>query len=172
MKKNSNNRKNGFAMLFAVLTASLLVAIGTSIFSISLKELMIATSAQDSQKAYYAADSAEECALYWDLKVGSFPTCIGPGNPCQRSTTTPTTIICNGNATTIPAIDGSTYKNIYTIPTFFKYMGVTDPDAGITITKEFLSASNIIQTTMIAQGHNTGILGRRVERGISQAYNQ
>ncbi len=167
--------KNGFAMLFAVLTASFLVAIGTSIFSIALKELMIATSAQDSQRAYYAADSAEECAIYWDLKVGSFPTCLNAGCS-QRSTSTPTaTVKCNGNDITFPvtpaapaapAGDMFTYSN----PKFFSYGGLTDPDAGITITKRF--NAGLVETRIISQGHNTGILGRRVERGISQGYNQ
>ena len=56
----------GFAMLFSVRVSSLLVVIGLSIFSITLKELTISTSARESQIAFYAANSGLECALRWD----------------------------------------------------------------------------------------------------------
>ncbi len=56
---------SGFAMLYAVLVSSLLLAIGISIFNISIKELNIATSERDSQLAFYASDSAIECADDW-----------------------------------------------------------------------------------------------------------
>src|ERR1035437_6524026 len=68
--------KDGFALLFAVMIASFLITLGISIFSISLKEIQITTSVKDSQTAYYAADSARECALYSDIRLGLFPACL------------------------------------------------------------------------------------------------
>lgn len=173
---------SAFAMLFAVLTSSLLVAIGVSIFNISLKELMIATTAQDSQKAYYAADSAEECALYWDLKMGAFPACLNNNcdrnNPSDVSTTTPqSNIKCNGNNVSLyfNKPDNLTFST--STVKFFKYGTITEPESDISIRKEFIPAAapynyDRIKTTITSQGHNTGILGRRVERGIIQSYNQ
>src|SRR3989344_8483198 len=109
MLKNIQNKKNtkkaGFAVLFAVLLASFLITLGISIFNISLKEILIATSARDSQVAYYIADSARECALYWDIKQGVFPTCIDQvcdnfldinGDKVPASNPYNVTITCNG----------------------------------------------------------------------------
>lgn len=56
----------GFTLLFAVFTASLLLAISLSILNISLKESQLTGIARESQFAFYAADAGIECALYWD----------------------------------------------------------------------------------------------------------
>jgi len=164
-------------MLFAVLASALLVAIGLSIFSISLKEEQIASSERDSQIAYYAADSAEECALYWDIKQGAFKTYIDSSH--DLSTTTDNTIMCNG--VSIPLgqmIIASTYPTyIYASSSFFLYATNTQiaPSADITVTKTFYPASggspDTIQTVVSAEGHNTMAVGRRVERGISETHN-
>lgn len=63
----------GFALLFSVLVASLLLTIGLSIFRIALKELAISTASRQSIHAFYAADSGWECAKYW-AKVGGIPS--------------------------------------------------------------------------------------------------
>lgn len=69
MKTIPHSRKeSGFAMLFAVLTSSVLLSIGLSIFNLTLKELALSSSGRESQAAFYAADSGVECALYWDIK--------------------------------------------------------------------------------------------------------
>ena len=172
--------KSGFALLFAVLASSLLIAIGVSIFNTSLKELQIATSERDSQTAYYAADSAEECALYWDIKVGSFPECLNTScqpNTSDVSTSTTNTISCNGNLAPLSfSGPGGNYTFTYSTSTFFGYstgFGGISPEAGITITKQYFynGGNSYVETTVNALGHNTGIIGRRVERGISQSHN-
>ena len=173
---------SGFAVLFAVLLASFLITLGLSIFSISLKEIMIITSVRDSQIAYYAADSARECALYWDVKQAAFPACLNSNCNSENvgsdiSTTTTPTVICNGhhillNFTALP--DTLTY---YTgsnpVTNFFDYSTTPDdilPVADLRITKQL--DGDIIKTTIETWGHNTTVMGRRVERGISQKYNQ
>ena len=66
MNFKDTKKNNGFALLFSVLLASLLLTIGLSIFSVTLKELAISTTAQRSLHAIYAAESGRECAKYWD----------------------------------------------------------------------------------------------------------
>ncbi len=69
MKKNiSRGRKDekGYTLLFAVLIASLTLAVGISILNISRKEFLIATSTRDSALALYAADGGLECAIFSD----------------------------------------------------------------------------------------------------------
>ena len=182
LNKKQNNEK-GFAMLFAVLTASLLVTIGVSIFSISLKELMISASIRDSQTAYYAARSANECFKYWEYYDTS-----GVFNPIDssnqlKSDGSQANIVCNG--ITVPIIllkNNNTYT--YNGLPFFKYSSVDDtgPEASFSyqITAEPQYCDPSIQicsattysmySTTTFRGYNTGSSGRRVERGYTIAY--
>ena len=58
----------GFTVLYAALVASLLLAVGLTIFDITYKEVVFSAVARDSNFAFYAADTGIECALYWDFK--------------------------------------------------------------------------------------------------------
>lgn len=60
----------GYALLLAILIANIILAMSLGVFSIALKEVMLATYLKDSQSAFGAADHLLECALYWDR---SFP---------------------------------------------------------------------------------------------------
>jgi hypothetical protein len=59
--------KKGFVILFAILVSSLILLISAGIFSLVQKEVILSSSARESQRAFYAADSALECALFSDL---------------------------------------------------------------------------------------------------------
>lgn len=186
----ATNRNSGFAVLFAVLLASFLITLGISIFNISLKEILIATSARDSQVAYYIADSARECALYWDIKQGVFPACTDPkdlicanflnvnGIVTPANSPYKVDITCNGNPYTLNfQKNGLTYttfnelNNSSILPDFFKASStLSSPVSNISITKEFKLASTTVITTIETWGHNTGIIGRRVERGIKMVH--
>lgn len=161
--------KKGFAMLFAVLLSSFLITLGISIFNLSLKEIQITTSVRDSQIAYYAADSARECAVYWDVKRGAFRTYIDV-NTLTDASAVP--IVCNGRTVT-DMISQLVYPATQYSTTTFFMASSTDfiqPDSSILITKTFDPSNGSIETVIQAQGHNTGVIGRRVERGISQTY--
>jgi len=62
---NMQNEK-GFVALFTVLIVSVILAMAIGIASISLKEIVLSSSASEGSKAFYAADSGIECALYYD----------------------------------------------------------------------------------------------------------
>jgi len=66
--------ERGFTLLLAALIASIVLALGTSIFRLAQKELILSSIGRDSQFAFYAADTGAECALYWDVRYQSFPT--------------------------------------------------------------------------------------------------
>ena len=174
------NRNAGFAVLFAVLLASFLITLGISIFSISLKEIQIATSARDSQIAYYVADSARECALYWHWKYAKFPVCIDSacitlldinGEPYSAESSLPVTITCNNIPVTLSF---NKYASNWTYSAkksdFFQASSTSSstPVSDIKITTKFIPSTSGVVTIIETWGHNTGILGRRVERGFSQ----
>jgi hypothetical protein len=174
-KKTRLNLVSGFAILFAVLTASLLMSIGISIFGISIKELSLSTSSRDSQIAFYAADSARECALYWDTKVGAFMTYTNS----DGTTNTPpvTSIICNGNIIALStqsgdhSSGGTTFSFSQKTPAFFSYSttDILSPEADLVITKRYVTSGSYIDTIISAYGHNVGIgAGKRIERGVTE----
>lgn len=61
--------QNGFAILFAVLMASVLLMVGLSIYNVSIKELVLTGYIDETNRAAYAAQSGIECALFWILKA-------------------------------------------------------------------------------------------------------
>ncbi len=76
----------GFTLLTAIVVTSMLLLVSFVVADVTLKELQIAYTGQESQYAFYNADSGTECAEYWDThdEGGS-----------AFATTTPQTITCN-----------------------------------------------------------------------------
>jgi len=60
MKYSSTNR--GYTLLFAVLTATLVLGVTVFILSTSRKQFLLASTARESMYSLYAADSGIECA--------------------------------------------------------------------------------------------------------------
>ncbi len=81
-------KQNGFTLLIAALVASIVLSLGASIFSIAKKQLALSSTSRESQFAFYTADSAAECALYWDVRHNFFGTTtpidvISPAPKCD-----------------------------------------------------------------------------------------
>jgi len=64
--------KKGFALLVAVIFTSVILSLGLALASLGYKQAVLASSALQSQYAFYAADSALECALYADQQQDLF----------------------------------------------------------------------------------------------------
>ncbi len=64
--KKSIKYKKGFTVLFAVLISSILLSIGIAILDLTLKQFTLSSVSKDSQVAFYAADTGQECGMYWD----------------------------------------------------------------------------------------------------------
>lgn len=70
----------GFTILLAAIVASLVLSLGISVFSIAQKQLILSSTGRNSQYAFYAADTAAECALYWDIRH-NFASTSNPVSP-------------------------------------------------------------------------------------------
>ena len=88
--KNSKLRTSrGFTLLLAALVSSIVLAVGAAIFGIAQKQVLLSAIGRDSQFAFYAADAAAECALYWDFRCNYFATstdqatCANPQPTCD-----------------------------------------------------------------------------------------
>jgi len=62
----------GYALIFAVLTASILLSAGLGIANIVYKQLLISAIGRQSVAAFYAADTGAECAIHWSQEGGIF----------------------------------------------------------------------------------------------------
>ena len=60
--KSIHNNQKGYTLLFAVLTAALVLGVAVFILSISRGQFLLASAARESTYAIYAADSGIECA--------------------------------------------------------------------------------------------------------------
>lgn len=177
-QKNSYKKNQGFALLFSVLLSSVLLSIGLSIFSITLKELAISTAARQSVMAFSAADSGRECALYWDTKRGQIPTlkdnsvnpgsikCGGQAISVSGSYTPSTGSLGSANSVSVEFIsfvlngqsDGLNFK--VTLSRSKSDTNLCDPDSSLL--KTFCSS-------LVSSGYDIGT-GDRVERAIEQIY--
>ncbi|MEK7650637.1 MAG: hypothetical protein AAB364_02095 [Patescibacteria group bacterium] len=66
MNKFYKNQKAGVAILFAILLVSIVLTVGLTLLNITLRQLVLSSLARESQFAFYAADSARNCARYYD----------------------------------------------------------------------------------------------------------
>ena len=58
--------KRGYTLLFAVLTAALVLGVAVFILSVSRKQYILSATARDSLYSFYAADSGIECLTMVD----------------------------------------------------------------------------------------------------------
>lgn len=164
MPKTPKQNNKGFALLFSVLLASFLLTIGLSIFSIALKELAISTAARQSVRAFFAADSGRECAIYWDIKAGVVTSKNRGGEKikCWDSEITMTSGNENGPwYSTIPSsITDDPSDNVFL---------TDDGQANFNVEITKTETGNNIITTIISRGYDSDS-DDRVERAIRQTY--
>ncbi len=61
-----SNPQRGFALLVAIVLSTVALSVTLALTSLAYKGLLLASTARESQYAFYAADTALECALYFD----------------------------------------------------------------------------------------------------------
>ena len=163
-------------MLFAVLVSSVLLSIGISIFSLTVKELTLSASGRESQFSFYAADTGAECALYWDIKgIDVFATSTSlrspnPANPdCVDASGAPQYIAYDSHPTP-PTLDSAVTRFDLTIPNLDAQGNSAPYCATVTVTKD--SSSGVTVTTIDSRGYNTCVTTDpgRVERALKVTY--
>lgn len=67
-----NQKENGYTLLFAVLTAALVLGVAAFILGVARKQYIISATARDSMFSFYNADSALSCILQsWDSSTST-----------------------------------------------------------------------------------------------------
>lgn len=92
MPNNSFSNNSGFALLLSIIIASVLLALGLTMLTITTKQLALSSVARESEIAFHAAAAGMEClrfhrrdqAAAFEAPLGSTPTapvleCFGNG---------------------------------------------------------------------------------------------
>src|SRR6185503_12307738 len=119
------------------------------IFSIAQKELILSSVGRDSQYAFYAADTAAECALYWDMRHSYFATTTPAGLDLQ-------TVKCDGQCLegsgVCADVPGRSTSDDYTMSFEFEPQGYC---ADVDVHKTVDPVSHATETTIHADGFST-----------------
>ena len=166
----THNGQQAFALLFAMLIASIMISIGLAIFNITVKEIALSGAGRESQFAFYAADTGLECGLYWD-KQNVFPT-------STESAHNATGVSC-GDVAITSAVNDPSEETLTSGKTVFYLSFEPRPYcAEITVIKT--AAGQSISTVIEGRGYNAGynsVNGRcdlnapnKLERGIKVSF--
>lgn len=160
-----NTGKRGFVLLIAVIFMSVMLSFGVALGALGYKQQVLASSALESQHAFYAADSALECLLYADQRQNLYehPASEPPSAPsltCDNASPISSSIVSYSASSWVVtsrlSLDSGTRCADITI---YK----PDPGAGTTyLFSEGYSASC---TTVASPGN-----ARLVSRGVSAQY--
>jgi hypothetical protein len=169
--------RRGFTIFFAMLIASLSLAVGLAIFDLTIRELDLSATATQSQFAIYAADTGADCALYWDFQYESglygsaFGTSTASSWPGSGSG-----LNCAGQDITENWVQQATSNAATTTFTVSieaqgNFAPIQDYCAEVDVAK-YTDGSNILYTTITSRGYNTcdpdGLV--RVERALQVNY--
>ncbi len=150
----------GITILIAVILSSVVLSVALALLDISYKQILLASSAKQSQYAFYNSDSAMECALYWDQQKDAFDFIATPylasGVQCSEPNGTSHTIIPTSS------VVGFIRTTTLTIP-----CTTGGNSSVVTIYK-----SNAGGATLYATGYSSCTVAdpRRIERGVTVTY--
>jgi Tfp pilus assembly protein PilX len=156
----------GFTLLIAVIFMSVMLAFGLELASLAYKQQVLASSAIESQYAFYAADAGLECALYADQQLNSF------NYSTHDSNTPPNLITCdNGLATQLSysydsnklivaerlSLDSSTLTPHCAYVTVYKY---STPQSPKNFTTYIFSQGYDVSCSVVASPNGARFLSR------------
>ena len=152
------SQRRGFALMIAALVASIVLALGASIYDVSIKQLTLSSLSRESQFAFYAADTAAECALYWDSRELYFGTTTPSGITPVCDSATPLAITAYEGTPAVTDYEGVPSGGAETPPYTYPYYEIFNfsPNgycANVTVTKTQVGA--VVSTVIHANGYNT-----------------
>jgi hypothetical protein len=158
----STLQPRGLTLLVSIILTSVILSVSLALFDITYKQVVLASSAKQSQIAFYAADTALECVLYWDQQKDAFDynatTYLSSGITCNNLTIVPANA---PNSTTQDTSAGIRTTVLYILNA-----------SGGTTGKVTIYKKNTGATTIFANGYSTGNTTdpRRIERGLTVTY--
>lgn len=146
-------RQRGFTLLLASLVASIVLTLGASVFSIAQKQVSLSSIGRDSQYAFYAADSAAECALYHDIRFQAF------GSTTPQSTTITCDKASNGSdlsVVTSVTTNGTHATSTFSMDFFARNVVAGTPSSALNCAQVTIAKNPTAPHTVIhADGYST-----------------
>ena len=164
-RKHTHHPVRGITLLVAIIVTTVILSVALALLDVSYKQQLLASTSKQSQYSFYNADTAMECALYWDQKVDAFdftPPVPAPSITCssQPITTSSSVAVSGGGSIrtttfTIPCASGGVLGTV----TILKSDGTA-----------LCSATN--HTCVYTTGYSTCDVTdpRRIERGLKVLY--
>lgn len=160
--------QQGFALIVAVIFMSVMLSFGLALGSLGYKQQVLSSGAIESQYAFYAADSALECALYADQQQNTF------NYSSHSSDTHPALITCD----THPAVElGYSYGTTLLVVSERISLDEGKHCADVTVYKYSAPDTNNRTTYIYSQGYSVscGTIAspdgaRFSSRGVSTRY--
>lgn len=153
----------GFTLLIAIILSMISLAIGLALADVAYKQVVLSQTAKQSQTAFYNADSALECALYYDQQFAAF----------NNGTSYPRGSILCGNR----AVSFVEYQTPYSGGGVRTTFNLTCPTGGtsaqVTVYKEGSGTCSATgsKNCLYAAGYNVCNAGpNRFERGLKVVY--
>ncbi len=160
----------GYALLVAVIFMSVMLTFGLALGSLAYKQEILASSALESQYAFYAADAGLECALYADQQNGGQPSLFT--YPSSNPGTAPK-MTCDGVSAISSSEVWSSSKWIVSSRLSIDSATAHPRCADVTVYKPNPSVAGGV-TYLFSQGYDVSCAtvgsARSVSRGISVHY--
>jgi hypothetical protein len=153
IQHREKTRQSGFTLLLAALVASIALTLGSALFGFATKQLALSSINKNSQFAFFNADSATECALYWDVKGSETVTFFSTSTP-------PNEIVCEGQTVPIDYADTSSGPSWQSSTFSFQYAPNNTPPsqqgscANVVVTKT-VGFGSAADTSIQARGLST-----------------
>ncbi len=150
--------QRGFTLLIAIVLSSVMLALALALMDVTYKQVLLASTAKQSQFAFYAADTGLECILYYDQRYDAFGT-----NPNDISS-----VSCNGRTINFTSTGSSPKYTTFVIPCAAPALPTTEY-ARVQIYKGEPTGepSRLYSTGYSSCDPNDG---RRLERGVRVLY--
>jgi len=158
-----HSSQRGFTLLIAIILSTVALVMGLALADAAYKQVVLSSSAKQSQVAFYAADSALECALYYDQQFVAF----APGGSYPQGN-----IRCESRQVT--NFVQSSYSGGSRLTTFTVPCAGGGVSASVSIYKQGSGTcgSNGATSCLYATGYNTCNASdpNRFERGLKVLY--
>lgn len=142
---NFKNKKKGFVILFAVTISAIILTIAIGVINIAVKEIQFSTSSQKTNQALFIADTAIECALFYDKSNETFIIPVG-GDVVIR---------CMKDDITVTGFSSNEFNVLYN---FTLIDNDSQACAKVSILKEDLAEFGV-STKITSKGYNHGAQG-------------
>lgn len=166
--KYTSSTQRAYTLLFAALTAAVVLGVAVFITSVSRKQYILASTARDSLFAIYNADSGIECAItkWEDITPSSSDTSFYCNNQQFIAT-------FNSNPMSNPPVGWGAARD--TQPVIIPFGTLASPKGCAAVT--FIVSQDESRIRIISRGYNLGdnldcpLIGpRTVERAMSVTY--